>query len=340
MPYFIIVSILLMIVSIVGIAVGSTDIPIDIVLRVLASKVLPSDWVDTQGITESQQVIVWLIRVPRVIIAALVGAALAMAGAQMQGLFKNPLASPGIIGTSSGAALGAVIVLATGLATRSMFYIPLFAFLGAFLALFTVYALALLRGNTPVATLLLAGVALNALIGAMTSFVITMAWLEYDVAREIIFWLMGGLENRTWLHVWIVLPGIIVGSIIALLYTRELDILLMGTDTAYSLGVEVEQVKRIILTSTALLTGAAVAVSGVVGFVGLIIPHIVRLIIGPLHRSLIPASAITGATFLILADLLARTLHRPEEIRLGILTAIFGAPFFLYLLIRHRREIL
>ncbi len=340
MPYFIIVSILLIIMSIVGIAVGSTDIPIDIVLRVLASKVLPSDWVETQGITESQQVIVWLIRVPRVIIAALVGAALAMAGAQMQGLFQNPLASPGIIGTSSGAALGAVIVLATGLASRSMFYIPLFAFLGAFLALFTVYALATRRGNTPVATLLLAGVALNALIGAMTSFVITMAWLEYDVAREIIFWLMGGLENRTWLHVWIVLPGIIVGSIIALLYTRELDILLMGTDTAYSLGVEVEQVKRIILTSTALLTGAAVAVSGVVGFVGLIIPHIVRLILGPLHRYLIPASALTGATFLILADLLARTLHRPEEIRLGILTAIFGAPFFLFLLIRHRREIL
>jgi len=339
MPYFIIVSILLIIVSIFGIAIGSTDIPIEIVLRVLALKLLPSDWIETQGITESQQVIVWLIRTPRVIIAALVGAALAMAGAQMQGLFQNHLASPGIVGTSSGGALGAVIALATGLATHSLFYIPIFSFLGAFLALFTVYALATRRGNTPVATLLLAGIALNALIGAITSFVITMTWVEYEVAREMIFWLMGGLDSRTWSHVWIALPGIIMGSIIALLYTRELDILLMGTDTAYSLGVEVEQVKRIILTSAALLTGAAVAVSGVVGFVGLVIPHIVRLMIGPLHRYLIPASALTGATFLILADLLARTLHRPEEIRLGILTAVFGAPFFLYLLIQHRQEI-
>lgn len=339
MFYFIIISILLIIASIFGIAIGSTDIPIDIILRVYASKVLPGDWINTQGITESQQIIIWLIRTPRVIIAALVGAALAMAGAQMQGLFQNPLASPGIIGTSSGGALGAVIALATGLASNSIFYIPIFAFLGAFLALFTVYALATRRGNTPVATLLLAGVALNALIGAMTSFVITVAWVEYEVGREIIFWLMGGLDSRTWLHVWLALPGVIVGSFIALFYTRELDILLMGQETAYSLGVEVEKVKRIVLTSAALLTGIAVAVSGVIGFVGLIIPHIVRLIIGPKHRSLIPACALTGATFLIVADLLARTLHRPEEIPLGILTAFFGAPFFLYLLMRHRREI-
>ena len=322
-----------------GIAIGSTDIPLDVVIRVLASKILPNDWLETQNITESQQVVIWLIRSPRVIVAALVGAALAMAGAQMQGLFQNPLASPDIIGISSGSALGAVFVLAIGLAARSMFYIPFFAFLGAFLALFTVYALATRRGVTPIATLLLAGVALNALIGAMTSFVITMAWVEHEVMREIIFWLMGGLDSRTWVHVWIALPGIIVGSFIALFYTRELDILLMGTDTAYSLGVEVEPVKRIILTGSALLTGTAVAVSGIVGFVGLIIPHIVRLIIGPKHRFLIPACAITGATFLILIDLLARTIHRPEEIRLGILTAVFGAPFFLYLLQRHRKEI-
>ncbi len=337
--YFIILTILFIAVSIVGIAIGSSDIPLNVVLRILAAKVLPNDWIEMQGITESQQVVIWLIRTPRVIVAALVGAALAMAGVQMQGLFQNPLASPDIVGISSGSALGAVIVLAVGLATRSMFYIPLFAFLGAFLALFTVYALATRRGVTPIATLLLAGIALNALIGAMTSFVITVAWVEHEVTREIIFWLMGGLDSRTWSHVWIALPGVIIGSCIALFYARELDILLMGTDTAHSLGVEVEPVKRIILTGSALLTGAAVAVSGIVGFVGLIIPHIVRLIIGPKHRFLIPACAITGATFLILVDLLARTIHRPEEIRLGILTALFGAPFFLYLLQRHRKEI-
>lgn len=332
------VFIIFIIVSLLGIAIGSIDIPIEIVLRVLAAKLLPSDWIEIPDISESQQVIIWLIRTPRVIVAALVGAALAMAGAQMQGLFQNPLASPDIVGTSSGAALGAVIALATGLAGHSLFYLPIFAFVGAFLALFTVYALATRRSHTPVATLLLAGVALNALIGAMISLVITMVWVEYEVAREMIFWLMGGLDSRTWTHVWIALPGILVGGIIALFYTRELDILLMGQETAYSLGIEVEQVKRIILTSTALLTGTAVAVSGVIGFVGLIIPHIVRLSIGPKHRYLVPMSAITGAIFLILADLLARTLHRPQEIRLGILTAAVGAPFFLYLLLRYRQE--
>ena len=205
--------------------------------------------------------------------------------------------------------------------------------------LLVVYGFATQRNMTPIATLLLAGIALNALIGSITSFLITIAWIQHEVAREIIFWLMGGLESRTWSHVWIALPGTLLGIIIALWYTRELDILLMGTDTAYSLGVEVEPVKRMILMSSALLTGTAVAVSGIVGFVGLIIPHIVRLVIGPKHGYLIPASALVGAIFLILADLLARTLHRPEEIRLGIITALVGAPFFLYLLWRERQKI-
>ncbi len=324
---------LLILASIIGISVGSIDIPIDIVLRILVAKILP--WMDVSDITEAQQVIVWLIRVPRVLVAALVGASLAIAGVQMQGLLQNPLASPGIIGTSSGGALGAVIALASGLASYSMFYIPVFASIGALLALFTVYLLATQNGKTPVAVLLLAGIALNALIAAMTSFIITVAWVEHDIAREIVFWLMGGLDNRTWSHVWIALPGVLIGSIIAMAYIRELDILLMGKETAYSLGVEVERVQWIILFGTALLTGTAVAVSGVVGFVGLIIPHMVRLFVGPKHRHLIPLSAITGAIFLILVDLLARTLNSPTEIRLGILTAVFGAPFFLYLLRKH-----
>ncbi|HHB93431.1 MAG TPA: iron ABC transporter permease [Thioploca sp.] len=324
---------LLILVSILGISIGSVDIPINIVLRILMAKILP--WIDTSNITEAQQVIVWLIRVPRVLIAALVGAALAIAGTQMQGLFQNPLASPGIIGTSSGGALGSVIALASGLASYSMFYIPIFASVGALLALFIVYILATQNGKTPVAVLLLAGIALNALIAAMTSFIITVAWVEYDIAREIVFWLMGGLDNRTWSHVWIALPGILIGGIIAIAYIRELDILLMGQETAYSLGIEVEKVQWIILFGTGLLTGTAVAVSGVIGFVGLIIPHMVRLFVGPKHRYLIPLSAIIGAVFLILVDLLARTITSPTEIRLGILTAGFGAPFFLYLLRKH-----
>jgi iron complex transport system permease protein len=337
--YFVVIAILLVLAIICGIAIGSTSVAPGVVVRVLLAHVLPTGWVDTSAIGEPQQAVVWVIRTPRVLVAALAGAALAMAGAQMQGLFKNPLASPDIVGTSSGGALGACVALVSGLALRSLFYLPVFSFVGAFFALFAVYVISTRQGRTPMATLLLTGVALNALIGAATSFLITMSWVRFDVAQEILFWLLGGLDNRGWPHFWLALPGIIAGTIVSLAYTRELDLMLTGEETAQSLGVDVEQVKRVVLTCAALLTGTAVAVSGVVGFVGLIVPHIVRLIIGPSHRRLIPASALTGSVFLIFADLLARTLRSPEEIRLGIITAAFGAPFFLYLLLRHRREV-
>ncbi len=337
--YFFLLTTLLILASLLGMALGSTEIPIQVLLHILAVQLLPTGWVNVHDFNESYLVILWWIRIPRVIVAALVGASLALAGAQMQGLFQNPLASPDIIGTSSGGVLGAVIALATGLASYSIFYLPLCAILGAFLALFGVYRLAQQNGSVPVATLLLAGVAINALLGALTALVITFSWIDYEIAREMIFWLMGGLDSRTWSHVGMTLPGVILGSLIALFYSRELDILLLGQETAQSLGVDVERVKRRILMSTALLTGTAVAVSGAVGFVGLIIPHIVRLLLGPTHRYLLPASALMGATFLILADLLARTIHRPEEIRLGIVTAMFGTPFFIYLLLRYRRDL-
>lgn len=340
MKLYFILFILLLIICISGVAIGSTQIPFVWVLQVILAKCLPAGWVNVEHIAESHQVIIWLIRVPRVLIAALVGAALAVAGVEMQGLFQNPLASPGIMGTSSGAALGAVIALSTGLSTYAWFYLPMLAFSGAGLALLVVYLLANEQGGTPVATLLLAGVALNALLSALISLVISLSWSEYEMAREMVFWLMGGLDSRTWSHLQVALPGILLGGVIAMLYRRELDILLMGTETACSLGVKVERVKRMLLTSTALLTGTAVAVSGIIGFVGLMIPHLVRLMIGPRHRYLIPTSALVGAIFLVGVDLLARTLHRPEEIRLGILTALFGAPFFLYLLRQQRRKMI
>lgn len=321
-----------------GVALGSTRISLSVVTRVIFSHLLPHGWVDLSNVSEAESAVVWLVRTPRVLVAALVGAALAMAGVQMQGLFQNPLASPDIIGTSSGGALGAVIAIVTGLAARSLFYVPVFSFLGALATLFLLYFLATRGGRTPVATLLLAGVALGAFISAATSFLITMTWVRYELAQEILFWLLGGLDSRTWSHFWLLLPCVIVGTLISLIYARDLDMLLAGEETASSLGVEVEGTKRLVLATAALLTGGAVAVSGIVGFVGLVVPHIVRLLLGPSHRALVPASALTGAVFLIFADLLARTLHRPEEIRLGIITAAFGAPFFLYLLLRYRRE--
>jgi iron complex transport system permease protein len=336
--YFAAVTLLLFGFLVAAVAVGSTSIPPANVMRVLLSHLLPGGWVDLSHVSESQRVVVWMIRTPRVFVAALVGAGLAIAGAQMQGLFKNPLASPDIVGTSAGGALGAVTALATGLAMRSLFYLPLLAFAGSFVALFAVYAIATRKGRTPVAILLLAGVALGALFAAATSFLITSTWVRYEVAQEILFWLSGGLDNRTWAHVLMVLPCVALGGLVSVFYTRELDLLLGGEEAASSLGVEVEHTKRVVLTVSALLTGAAVAVSGVVGFVGLVVPHVVRLCVGPKHRTLLPASAVTGAVFLVAADLLARTLIRPEEIRLGVITALFGAPFFLYLLLRHRQE--
>lgn len=335
--YFAVVAALLFVAFIAGIAVGSTPVPAGTVARVLASHFLPYGWVDVSDIAEPQQVIVWLIRAPRVIVAAAVGAGLAVAGVQMQCLFRNALASPDIIGTSSGGVLGAVLALATGLAMRSIFYLPVMSFAGALLALLLVYAIATRRGRTPVSTLLLTGVAFNALIGAITSFVISLQWVRWEVAQEILFWMMGGLDSRTWKHVWLALPCVVIGLTVALVYSRDLDVLLLGEEAALAVGADIESVKRVILTSGALLTGAAVAVSGLIGFVGLVVPHIVRLIIGPKHRYLLPASALTGAAFLILTDILARTVNRPEEIRLGIVTAMIGAPFFLYLLLRHYR---
>ena len=207
------------------------------------------------------------------------------------------------------------------------------------LALFLVYSFATRAGRTPTATLLLAGIALSALIGAISSLLISLSFVDWEVAGNIIFWMMGGLDSRTWIHVWISAPFVAAGILAALWFHRDLDLLLAGEETSATLGVEVETAKRIILTAAALLTGSAVAVCGVIGFVGLIVPHMVRLLLGPSHRVLLPASALTGATFLIACDLIARTIHPPTEIRLGIITAVFGAPFFLYLLRRRRKEI-
>ncbi len=332
-PLFFTISIMIFISGLLlSIAVGSTDIPLLTTTHVLFAKILP-----LSAPPLAQEIVIWSIRVPRVLVAAAVGAGLAVAGVQMQGLFQNPLASPEIIGTSAGGVLGAVIALVLGLTHLSVFYLPIFAFIGAFAALLLIYSIAY-QHFQHLTTLLLAGVALNALLGAATSYVISIAWTDYEVAREILFWLMGGLENRLWWHVLIVVPVVSIGIFIALYYSRELDILLLGNDTAHSLGIEVTRVKMYLLANIALLTGAAVAVSGMIGFIGLIIPHITRLLVGPAHRLLIPASALSGATFLLLVDLAARTLHRPQEIRLGILTALIGAPFFLYLLLKQRHD--
>jgi iron complex transport system permease protein len=334
--FYVTLASLLGLAIVLGIAIGSTEIPPGTVVRVLAAKLLPFAHI---RVDETDTILIWIVRAPRVLVAALVGAALAIAGAQMQGLFQNPMASPDVIATSSGAALGAVLTIAFGFAQISLLWLPFGAFVGALASLGIVYALTTRGGHTPIAILLLAGVALNSLIGAMIAFVLTLHGVRFEIAQEILFWVMGGLDSRMWMHVWISAPCILAGIVIALIYARDLDLFLAGEETAASLGVDVQRVKRIVLVTAALLTSAAVAVSGVIGFVGLIVPHVVRLIVGPAHRRVIPASGLIGATFLVITDLFARTVHPPEEVALGIITASLGAPFFLYLLVRQRREV-
>jgi iron complex transport system permease protein len=257
----------------------------------------------------------------------------------MQALFRNPLAGPGIIGTTAGASLGAVLVLTSGLAARSMLYMPLAAILGALASLALVIAVARRSSELPATTLLLAGVAIAALLNALIAWQLSRVWEEdLDVARRLSFWMLGGIADRSWQHSLIVLPCLLAGVLLAVWHHRDLDLLLEGDEHAAALGVEVEATKHDLLLASAILVGGAVAVSGSIGFVGLIAPHMMRLCCGPTHRALLPLATLAGATLLLAADLLARTLVAPRELHLGVVTALLGAPFFLMLLIRKRGD--
>jgi iron complex transport system permease protein len=326
----------LAVVTVAAIGVGVVPIPPGRVLRLLAGA-FDAPWSGPDA--DPDLVILMVFRVPRVLVGALVGAALAVAGAQMQGLFQNPMASPDIIATSTGAALGAVLAFVLGLTALHVAWLPAFACAGAGLSLAVIYALTTRRGRTPVAMLLLAGVALNALIGAATMFLISLSFVRYEVAQNVMFWMMGGLDDRTWTHVAIAAPPIAVGLVAAMILARDLDLFTTGEEAAVTLGLDVERAKQRVLAVAAILTGTSVAVCGVIGFVGMIVPHAVRLVVGPAHRRLIPAVALGGAAFVVAADLAARTLVAPIEIRLGIITGLCGAPFFLWLLARYRREV-
>ncbi|ELZ82874.1 vitamin B12 ABC transporter permease BtuC [Haloferax larsenii] len=277
------------------------------------------------SVPDTARIIVLSVRLPRILLASLVGFALATAGVVMQGFFRNPMADPSIIGVSSGAAVGAVATIALSLSVP--FGLHGAAFASAVITAFVVYLLATENGRTPVATLLLAGVAVQTFLGAVISFLLLQAG---ESLRQVVFWLMGHLAGATWDEVALlalVLP-IPVGILLA--YARDLNVLLLGEDDAQSLGIEVERTKRLLLATASVVTAAAVSVSGVIGFVGLVVPHMLRLVVGPDHRVLLPASALAGASFLVVTDTIAR--NGAAEIPVGVVTAALGAPFFLYLL--------
>ncbi|WP_324758946.1 vitamin B12 ABC transporter permease BtuC [Haloarcula montana] len=281
---------------------------------------------------ELQRQIVLQVRLPRIVLGAIVGFSLAAAGTVMQGVFRNPMADPSIIGVSSGAAVGAVAFIVLPFALPWGLGLRAAAFVGALLAAFGVYLIATRNGETPVATLLLAGVAIQTFLGAVVSFLLLQSG---ESMRRAVFWLMGHLANTAWADVTLSAGLVAVPFVALLAYTRDLNVLLLGSEDAQSLGVEVERSKRVLLAGSAVVTAAGVAVSGVIGFVGLIVPHAMRLVVGPDHRVLLPTAALAGASFLVATDTLARS--GSAEIPVGIVTAALGAPFFLYLL--RKREV-
>ncbi len=295
------------------------------------------------GLAESQTdpvgaAVIRSVRLPRIVLAALVGGALAVSGAVLQGVFRNPMAEPGIIGVSSGASLGAVMVISTGLAASFAFILPASAFLGALVTLVVVYVIAKAAGAGSPSSLLLSGVAMGAFIGALVSVIILFEE-ELGAQREILFWLIGGFDAARWQDVVITAPFILTGIVVAVLLSRELNLLVIGEDEASSLGVRTGLVRNLLITSASLATGAAVAVSGILAFVGLIAPHAVRLASGPDNRYLLPLSALSGATITLSADTAARVIIAPAELPAGLISALLGAPFFLMVLARYRRNL-
>lgn len=318
----------------VAVGVGAVWIAPTTTLRLVAWKLGLAG--PPSGVPASVEIILFQLRIPRVLLAAVVGSALAAAGAVFQALFRNPLADPAIIGVSSGAALGAIAaIMITGEAFAGGLVVPGVAFLGALGAGFLVYRLARVGPAVQVATLLLAGVAVAALISAVMALVLTYSG---ERIRSIYFWLLGGLSARGWESLAAAAPLAAVGVAAALATAGNLNLVALGEERAAQLGLEIERFKRMTLATGALLAGAAVAVAGVIGFVGLMTPHLLRLLLGADHRRLLPASVLGGALFMVLADLAARTVRAPEEIPVGAVTALIGGPFFLYLLRRQRRE--
>lgn len=286
------------------------------------------------------EVILFELRLPRVVAAALVGLALATAGALFQGLLRNPLADSYVVGASGGASLGAVIgiLISTPIAVLGFGIVPLAAFLGALLATALVYQLARVGGRTPVVTLLLAGFAVSTVSYYVVSFLLILNdRLQLNVGR-ISAWVLGGVSVTSWTQLVVVAPVILLTSALSFGLAPSLNAFSLGEDGAARLGVDVERDKLLLIVAGSLLTAAAVTISGLIGFVGLVIPHVVRLLAGPDHRLLLPASALAGASFLVLADLLARTILAPTDLPVGILTAFLGGPYFLYLLRKTRQE--
>jgi iron complex transport system permease protein len=328
-------SILLVAAILIGISIGTVTVPIGDIVKIIGSRLFNISHVNVDPMYTT---IVWNIRFPRVVLAGLVGASLAIAGAAFQGLLRNPLADPYTLGVSSGASVGAVLTIFLHI-TIPVFGAYTLPFLSILFALITIIAVLIfakrIDRSMKVETIILTGVIFSSFLSAFISLMIA---LTGDELRQIVSWLMGSVSMRGWEYIQIILPFFLIGSFLLLMNGNELNAMSFGEERAQHLGVNVKRRKMLILTAGSILTGAAVAVSGTIGFVGLVIPHLTRLLWGPDHKHLLPLSMLTGSAFLILADLTARTVISPTELPIGVITSLIGAPVFAVILIRNKRK--
>ena len=319
-----------------GVSIGTVHIPIWDTARMLFYGLIQAPV--PESIDPTLENIVMRIRLPRVVLSGLVGASLAIAGAAFQGLLRNPLADPYTLGVSSGASVGAVMTIFFHITIPGIgiFTLPLVRIVFAILTIFIVlYFARKIDRMMRVETIILTGIIFSSFLGATISLMIALTGEEL---RQIIGWLLGSVSMRGWEYVWIILPFLVIGSIVLYMHANELNAMAFGEEQAKHLGVHVQRKKMNIMLAGAILTGAAVAVSGTIGFVGLVIPHFIRILIGPDHRHLLPLSVITGAAFLIIADLVSRTIIAPSELPIGVITALIGAPIFAIILMRQRKK--
>ncbi len=331
------VGLIALVLLLAGIVVSSASGQLDITAGQVVGSILDR-WGLTTALAPEDEVVnatLWVVRFPRIIMAMAVGAALAVGGALMQAIFGNPLAEPGVVGVSSGAALGASMAIVFGIQFAGS-GVAAMAFIGGLLATLVVYAVARAGGRTEVVTLLLTGIAINAFAQAGLAFVLFLA--DTASREQIVFWQLGSLAGSVWSEIAVVVPLLVVGTGVAWVLARQLDVLSLGERNARQLGVDVEGVRIIVILLVALLTAAAVAFAGIIAFVGLIVPHIVRMALGPSHRALIGVSVIGGAALMVWADLFTRTLVDGADLPIGMLTALVGGPFFFALLFQQRRK--
>lgn len=323
---------------IVAISVGSSSLYWVDSLRLLMSKVpIVQRFVDTSDIKPVYETILFQVRMPRVLLAALVGCGLSTVGCAFQAIFRNALADPHILGVSSGAALGATIAMLSGMSVQflGLGVIGVFAFVGAILTVLLVYQLANIGGKIATTSLLLTGTAISTLLSAIISLLMTFNREELE---KVYMWTLGSFSSANWSKVGFVIVCITIGIVCIMIYARDLNIILTGDEVAESLGVDTGKVKLRLIVLGSIIVAACVATSGVIGFVGLIIPHCMRLLVGSNHKILLPVSCLGGATFMILCDTIARTIAAPTELPVGVITAIFGAPYFILLLYRQNRS--